>query len=1059
MSQAAGYLASPQQRSAWIAQEGVSNPLYAQIALLPQDVVDAKQIEDALRNAIRRHEIFRTAFHRQPGLKVPFQVILDECPASVRTLSLSTQPAAGEILKLMQDEAAVPFDFEHGPLLRVLLANAGANWQLLILTGSALCCDSQSLRLLSEEILSRFDGTYRATADALRYVQFSQWQNDLLEGEDDSAKQGKAFWADRLQKAAERLALPLEKSSSGPMRFEQVEYSLPSESLIKAQHLATEFHSSMDVIFLSVWQILLYRLTGKAEFVVRVVASGRDYEELVEALGPIAKALPVAAHIETDFQFGEVVRRSRDAVADATSWQEYFDPSRDSGAEPGVAFEFRSLLGSKEVTGVRRTVVYENAIVGASKMTLSCLQGVSSVDLRLSFDAARFSRKDVERMLGHFNVLLTAALSSPQCAISKLPLLSNAERQQLVVDWNRTESAYPECCLQELFEQQAARVPEDPATRCDDTVLSYRELNERANRLAHHLRKLGVRPDQLVALFLNRSTDMMIAVLAIMKAGGAYVPLNTDNPKSRLEQQLNGVAVLITQAELKDAAPSFSGPVVCVDSDANQWADEPGSNPEQVTKPDNLAYVIYTSGSTGVPKGVAVRHRNLVNYAHHISKVLHLDSRADALHFATVSTLGADLGNTCIYPSLISGGCLHILPYEVATDAHHMAVYQQRYKVDVLKIVPSQLAALLNSPEGGNILPRKFLITGGETLSRNVVEKIRASGAQCEVINHYGPTETTVGSLMRELKDFDWQACYSTSIPIGRPLANTRIYVLDSLGQPVPIGVAGELYIAGTGVTAGYLNQPERTAERFVPDPFSSDPQSRMYRTGDLVRYLDDGNIEFLGRVDDQVKVRGFRIELGEIESVLLSQQGVKQAFVLAREENGQEKQLAAYVVADREAGVTGQQLRETLRSRLPDYMIPSSLMILDRLPLTSNGKIDRNALPKPGSNEKQKPYIAPQTPTEEALAGIWMELLRTPQISSDDNFFDLGGHSLSGTQVISRVREKFRVEVALRTLFEKPTLSGLAAAVDGAKETSESPNGPIQRVSRDSYRQAAKKR
>jgi acyl-coenzyme A synthetase/AMP-(fatty) acid ligase/acyl carrier protein len=458
-----------------------------------------------------------------------------------------------------------------------------------------------------------------------------------------------------------------------------------------------------------------------------------------------------------------------------------------------------------------------------------------------------------------------------------------------------------------------------------------------------------------------------------------------------------------------------------------------------------------------VPKGVAVRHRNLVNYADFIAKRLEVAKHAEGLQFATVSTLGADLGNTCIYPSLICGGTLHVIGYETATDGVRFAAYAARYGIDVLKIVPSHMAALLQSQsdaeQAKQLLPRKYLVFGGETLTPKLLEKIESLQPACEVLNHYGPTETTVGSLTLKLKDYDWKSKQLSSIPIGRPIQNTQVYVLDQTLQPVPVGVTGELYIAGAGVTAGYLNQAEKTAERFLPNPFSSDPSAKMYRTGDLARYQEDGAIEFLGRGDDQVKVRGFRIELGEIEAALARHAGVKQALVLARENEQGDKRLLGYVVSQTNS-LTGEQLREYLKQEVPDYMVPQGIAVLAKFPLTANGKIDRQALPEPQAAAAQRAYVAPRNETEQKIAEIWAEVLRRDLagISMDDNFFDLGGHSLMATQVVSRIRERFALEIPMRVMFDQPTIARLGEALIQAQETSEE-DLSIVAVSREVYR------
>jgi amino acid adenylation domain-containing protein len=620
--------------------------------------------------------------------------------------------------------------------------------------------------------------------------------------------------------------------------------------------------------------------------------------------------------------------------------------------------------------------------------------------------------------------------------------------------------------VQELFEQQAERTPERIAVRSGEQAFSYRELNQRANQLAHYLRTQGVGPDRPVGLALERSAETLVAVLAVMKAGGAYVPLNADNPPARLQQQLEGAAAVITESRRAGQIPEFSRPVIVLDRDGSLWANQPQSNPALQTTPENLVYIIYTSGSTGVPKGVGVRHRNLVNYAHFITRRLELENHQDGLKFATVSTLGADLGNTSIYPALISGGTLHIIAYEMATDPGRFAAYLTSHPVDVLKIVPSHLEALLQSEEARNLLPRRYLIFGGETLTPRLLEKVQALNPACQILNHYGPTETTVGSLTLKLTEYDWKSARLASIPIGKPISNTQVYLLDQNLEPVPIGVTGELYIAGAGVSAGYLGQPEKTAERFVRNPFAADADrsARMYRTGDLARYGEDGNIEFLGRSDDQVKVRGFRIELGEIEAALIRHSAVKQAVVVVREDENGDKRLLGYVVLGREsshanghppAPITGEDLRAHLKQQVPDYMVPQAVVILRKLPLTANGKIDRQALPEP-EQAATRTYIAPRTETERAIRDIWAEVLRRPAsaISIDDNFFDLGGHSLLATQVVSRLRQQFAVEIPMRVMFDQSRIAGLAVAVEQAREAAaEIDDFPIAPVARDAYR------
>jgi len=682
-------------------------------------------------------------------------------------------------------------------------------------------------------------------------------------------------------------------------------------------------------------------------------------------------------------------------------------------------------------------------------------RSVSGLRLEFHYDGLEFSAEGVGRLARNFEQLLNAAIEEPERSVGELRLLGEAEREQMVVEWNRTEAAYPEECMQELIERQAWSTPERAAVRCGEEGVSYRELNERANRLAHFLRRQGVGRGTLVGLCVERSVEMVVAVLGILKSGGAYVPISAEHPKPRLSKQLAGVGVLISERKWSEQLPPFEGLTLWLDEEPVAWAGEAETNPEAVTTGEDLAYVMYTSGSTGEPKGVEIRHRSLVNYACYISRLLKLEQEPEGLRFAMVSTLAADLGNTCFYPALISGGCLHVLPYAVATDGQRMASYQQQHGLDVLKIVPSHLSALLSSGEGSRILPKRYLITGGEALPRTLVEAVEASGASCRMINHYGPTETTVGSLVLPLSEYDWKRRSKGTIPLGRPIANTQVYVLDEWGNPCPIGVCGELHIGGAGVARGYLNRPELTREKFIADGFSPRLGALLYKTGDLVRYLPDGQVEFLGRMDDQVKVRGYRIEPGEIESVLLQQSEVKQAVVLAREDERQEKRLIAYVVVRNPAAVSEAELQQRIREQLPDYMVPQAVVLLDKLPLTSNGKVDRQALPKPEdvAGQRKRSYQPPTTLTEQMVAQIWSDVLKVSPIGINDDFFQLGGHSLLATQVISRIRDQFGMGIALRSLFEMPTLGSFATVVEGARGTSKPADAPIRRVTRDAYR------
>jgi len=582
-------------------------------------------------------------------------------------------------------------------------------------------------------------------------------------------------------------------------------------------------------------------------------------------------------------------------------------------------------------------------------------------------------------------------------------------------------------CIHQLFDAQVARTPHTTALVFEDQYLTYCELNRRANQLAQHLQTLGVGPDIRVGICLERSLDMIVGMLGILKAGGAYVSLDPLLPRERLAFMFANaqVAVLLTHERLRAAFPAHDAPLICLDTAWPVIAQERDEQPISSIMPEQLVYVLYTSGSTGRPKGVAVEHRQLLHY---LNGILDRLDFAIGTNFAMVSTFAADLGNTVVFPSLCCGGCLHIVSQERTTDPDALAEYSYRHWIDCLKIVPSHLMMLLTAAQPEHVLPRRWLVLGGETASQQLIAQIQRLAPDCMILNHYGPTETTVGVLTYPVES-DVFDRYITTIPLGYPLRNTRVYILDRKHHPVRAGEPGELYIGGASLARGYLDHPDLTAERFIPNPFGAALGERLYKTGDRACQLPNGALTFLGRVDHQVKIRGFRIELGEIETALMQHPSVQAAIALAREDEAGDRQLVAYVVPLAEQSLTTSDLRAFLRLTLPDYMLPTAFVLLTSLPLTPNGKIDRHALPVPDSvrSNHDATFVAPRTPVESLLADMWADILGCANIGIYDNFFDLGGHSLLAAQVLMRMRAMFQVELSLRSLFDTPTVVGLA--------------------------------
>jgi aspartate racemase len=686
-------------------------------------------------------------------------------------------------------------------------------------------------------------------------------------------------------------------------------------------------------------------------------------------------------------------------------------------------------LRTVELPGLTLSPVEGDSETAHFDLTLQIMDTEQGLTAAFVYNTDLFEAGTIARMLGNFQTLLEAMVADPEQRLSDLPLLTEAERQQLLVEWNSTKTDCPrDVCIHQLFEAQAERTPDVVAVVFEAEQLTYAELNRRANQLAHHLRALGVGPEVLVAICLERSLEMVIGLLGILKAGGAYVPLDPAYPKERLAFMLKDaqVPVLLTQERLVAGLPEHDTKVICLDSDWETIARENGENPGVSTLPENLAYVIYTSGSTGQPKGVLVSHHSIAGHCRNAQRYYELDSRDVVLQFASLSF---DVSLEEILPTLIVGARLVIM----GTNVWHPAEFHRKiseFGLTVLNLPTAYWQELAREWAGvtelvPNIRPRLFIV-GGDTMLPNVLKLWqRTPVSSIRLLNAYGPTETTITATAFEVAPRPNENTTYQRVPIGRPFANRAIYILDRHDNPVPIGVPGHLHIGGEGLARGYLNQPELTAERFILDPFRTEPGARMYKTGDLARYRPDGNIEFLGRADDQVKIRGFRIELGEIETVLGQHPAVREAVVLAREDAPGEKRLVAYVVADSSAD----ELRCFLKDKLPEYMVPAVVVLLEALPVTPNGKVDRRALPAPDRSrpDLEKAFVAPRDDIELQLARIWEEVLGVRPVGVRDNFFELGGHSLLAVRLFSLIEKRLGKKLPLTTVFQGATVEHLA--------------------------------
>jgi amino acid adenylation domain-containing protein len=1027
-----GFQLSPQQKRLWLLQQD-SSAYVTQCAILLEGALKPEILKAALQQVINRHGILRTTFRRLPGIKTPVMVVADSSSPLWQDIDLSDWDDKGQSAKiedLFQEAKRQGFDFEQGPLLRLSLLRLSENKYILHVCLPALCADTWTIKNLVTEISHLYSDCLKGELlcnEAVQYLQFSEWQNELLAMEE--AEEANEYWLRQKLSSINTLRLPFESESLKKSEFEPdcLRLTIAPAVTEKIEDLAQKYETSPSVALLACWQTLIWRLTGQPDIIVGTASDRRDYEELQEVMGLFATWLPIKSNLVPNLRFNEVIELVSKTIGEAEEWQDYFVTEPIENNNPlafPIGFEFEQLPEKSFAAGVSFSLYKQYSCIEPFKVKLTCTRQNGYLSAEFYYDVNYFSADTVQRLAGQFQTLLASATENPDAAIGQLEVLKPSDRQQLLVEFNQTQNNYPQDrCIHHLFEEQVKRTPDNIAVVFEDQHLTYRELNNRANQLAHYLQRLGVKPDDLVGTCVERSLDAIVGILGILKAGAAYLPLDPTLPSKRLAFMLQDAqpTVLLTQQHLKNSEIHHQH-TIYLDTDWQNLARESEVNPKSEVNSRHLIYVMFTSGSTGYPKGVAIEHKQLVNYIYSIQEILNLPAGAS---FATVSTLAADLGNTVIFSSLCYGGCLHIITQERASDPQVLGDYFRRHAIDCVKIVPSHISALLTSAHPEQILPRQCLILGGEALSWNLIAQIQQYAPECKIINHYGPTEATVGALTHTLNPGERDRV-SKTVPIGRPIANTQIYLLDATLQPVPLGVPGELYIGGAGLTRGYLNHPELTNEKFIANPFQ--PGQRLYKTGDLARYLPDGTIEFLGRVDDQVKIRGFRIELAEISLVLAKHPAVRESLVLMRDDEPGNLRLVAYVIPHSHQKEAANDLKDFLQAQLPDYMVPTAFVLLKAFPLTPNGKLDRHALPTPetaGLNLKE--YVAPQNAVEDVLASIWADLLKVERVGIRDNFFDLGGHSLLATQLISRVRQTFRAELSLRDLFEEPTLWNLS--------------------------------
>jgi amino acid adenylation domain-containing protein len=1038
--QVEGFRLSRQQERLWLLQR--ANAAYrSQCAILIEGTLNEASLKEALRKVIDRHEILRTAFHSRPGLELPLQIVVDSASPSWQHTDVSncsTQEQEARIDEIFHQEGRLSFDFEQDSLLRLHLLTLSSRRHVLMMTMPSLCADKKTISSLVDEISRCYSPLVQDEEDApQQYADFSEWEHELLADQD--AEIGKEFWLQQDYAAGFTMSLPFEFRSLTESNFkpECIKSTIGADLAALIGPVARKYETSPANVLLACWQTLLWRLTGFSEITAGNLCDGRKNDELNGAFGLFAKLLPIRCSFKEGLQFSEILERITQTTQIAEEWQEYFTWERNggvarNGGQPAffsIAFEYEEARRTCSAADLTFAIYKQYVCCDRFKVKLCCSEQDDALLTEFYYDSASVTAESIKCLVAQFTKLLESAIANPETAIDELEVVSDVERRKLIAEFNDPKKEHAlSSCIHEPFEAQTVRTPDDIAIVFDGQHLSYRELNEQANQLAHYLVSLGVGPEVLVALCLERSLEMVVGMLGILKAGGAYVPLDMGQPKERLGYMLEEaqVQVVITREELKGELPETSARVVYLDTEQAKIAREERHNFAGHTTAANLAYVIFTSGSTGKPKGIGVEHRQLVNYVEAVKSRLGFGAGES---YAIVSTFAADLGHTMTFPSLCLGGALHIISQSLARDAAALSSYFERHTIDNLKIVPSHLDALISGAGFRHALPCKRLVLGGEATGQALLAKVRSLAPDCEIYNHYGPTETTVGVVTHH-STFEPVEMFSDAVPLGRPIPNTEVYLLDSRQRLTPVGMVGELYIGGAGVSRGYVNHPELTADKFVPNPFGADPGARMYKTGDLGCHRPDGLIDFRGRADNQVKFHGFRVELDEITRALIEHPQVQNGIVIVRPDRKGNDVMVAYYVARQKLDQTA--LREHLAKSIIEETLPNVYVHMKKLPLNSNGKINYGALPtlEDIKNRLHESYVAPRTPSETSIAEIYCEILGVERVSVNDNFFELGGHSLQAIRVMSRIREVFGINPPFETFFQNPTIAGIALVV-----------------------------
>ncbi|BAZ37903.1 amino acid adenylation domain protein [Calothrix sp. NIES-4101] len=1001
-----------------------------------QGKLNIDALSASLNEIIKRHEILRTSFAIYDGQ--PIQVISPSINLKLPVVDLQHIPQEqreAELYRLAREEAQTGFDLTQAPLLRTKLLQLDTEDYVILLTLHHIVSDGWSTDILIREVAALYTAFCAGKPFALpqlpiQYADFALWQRQWLEKE--ALNNQLAYWQQKLSGELPILQLPTDRPRPTVQTYagKTLSFVLSTSLSDELKTLSKQEGVTLFMTLLTAFKTLLYRYTNQTDILVGSPIANRNRAEIENLIGFFVNTLVLRSNLSGNPTFRDLLKQLREVALGAYAHQdlpfeklvEEIQPERSLSHNPLFQVMFilqNAPMRELELPELRVEPLENNSTTAKFELTLAIEDGEQGLIANFEYNTDLFDEITISRLAANFEVLLTGIIANPQQQIGALPLLTTTEEQQLL-EWGKGEiNRQPELSLHQLFEAQVEKTPDAVAVVFENQQLTYRELNTKANQLAHYLQKLGVKPEVLVGICVERSLEMVVGLLAILKAGGAYIPLDPAYPKKRLGYMLadSQLSVLLTQKSLLENLPTYHGQVVYLDVEGDKISQQNAGNPISKITPENLAYVIYTSGSTGKPKGVQISHAAVVNFLMAMRQKPGLTAQDILL---SVTTLSFDIAGLEIYLPLTVGARTVIVSRQEASDGIKLSKRLNSCGATVIQATPATWRMLLSAGWRGN--KELKILCGGEAIDYTLAQQLQERGK--EVWNLYGPTETTIWSAASLVKN---------SVAIAHPIDNTQFYILDSYNQLVPIGVAGELHIGGAGLARGYLHQPELTAQKFIHNTFSPNATTRLYKTGDLVRYLPDGNIEFLGRIDHQVKIRGFRIELGEIESVLNQHPDVENSVVTVREEQPGDQRLVAYIVNKYQSEIDHLELRSFLQDKLPNYMLPTAFVILNKLPLTPNAKVDRKALPAPDTmTELLANFVPPRTPTEQIIVDIWADILGQEKIGIYDNFFDLGGHSLLATQVISRLREAFKIDLPLRSLFENPTVKNLAEQLEG---------------------------